>query len=378
MWKSAIASVLAAAGTVAAAPVVTEFDQPFSYSYLSFEKTTEVSKGVAHITGKDSRGGAGVLRKMDLGAFVGHTLAVWAKVGPQNRAKGINVFFGSGEAKRTFHYSLKDAGREEFTKLLPDPPLALSPTVADEPDQSFDPAKIQLLQVQGDWSSDPVDVYIDKIELIAPTEGMKAARLAHAEKLRQAAERKRREAEQKRKEREKLIAGAPHPADGPRVVHVGAVTPDTLAVVIQAGEIVLRKQVPYEPRKGDEIAAGKDATKVLVWEKGRIVDADKGRYVRRAVKGSGKRQEIGALVVNEGLLAPGPACRGTPLTTATVDKPRAYRIASKGHRAYSQGRHPEKVFVKSKPTGQAAGTMAVRYHLYLKLAEPLKQGATYT
>lgn len=367
-----------AAASSGASTLITDFDEPFSFSYMAFEKTATVVGGVAHLVGKNGQGGAGVLKEVDLSQFADHTPAVWVKVGPQNRAKTIKMFFAASEEKRMFSYSLEGVGSARFSRVLPEDSMALSPVVANEPDQGFDPAKITLLQVQGDWTGEPVDVYLDKIELVPPTPEMEAQRKANAERLAKAAERRRLEEQRRREETERLITGASHPEDGPNVPHIGTVTPDTIALTIEAGAILRREQVPLELAEGVEIVPEKNAHNVLCLEKGKIVDAPKGRDVVQHVEGQRKPEPLGKLVVNSDLVAPGAICRGEPMTTVTVQEPRAYRILSSDDPAYAQPTQPVAVHVKSKPTGQANGQMSIRYHVYLTLPSRLKEGAEYT
>ena len=148
-------------------------------------------------------------------------------------------------------------------------------------------------------------------------------------------------------------------------------------MTINAGQIVPRPQVPYEPQAGDEIDGGRNDQKVLAWQQGRIVDVPKGMYLRRSVAGKSRPQEIGAYLMNQNLIAPGPAYQGTALTTVTVDQPAAYRIASRDDPAYAEPREPAAVYVKGKPTGQADNQMPVTYQVYLKLPSVLLVGKTY-
>lgn len=357
---------------------ITDFDQPFDFSYLAFEKTATVADGAAHIVGKTGQGGAGVLKQVDLSEFADYSPAIWMKVGPRNRAKAIKMFFVADEVKRMFSYSLENVGPDDYARVLPENGLALSPAVAGEPDQTFNPAKITMFQVQGDWTGDPVDVLLDKIELVPPTPEMRAQRKAHTEQLAKAAERKRREERQRREEIERLVTGAPHPEDGPKVTQIGAVKRDTIAVTIDAREILLQTQMPLEPKEGVEIRPEKNARNVLCLEDGQIVDVPKGRDVLEQVEGQRKPLGRGKLVVNHNLVSPGPVCRGTPLTVVTVQEPRAYRILSNDDPAYARPRQPAAVHVKAKPTGQASGEMSIRYHVYLTLPSPLQEHAKYT
>jgi len=233
--------------------VISDFGRPFHFAYLSFQKKVTVADGAAHIVSKDGRGGAGWGMEPDLSAFGDHTLALWIKVGPGNKATQFKALFTSGKPSRMFTYSLEGVSSTEFTRVLPENGVALSPALLDEPDQSFDPAKISGFQVQGNWSDLPIDVFLDKAELVPPTPEMKAQREAYKKKLVAAAERKKRDEERKRQEIARILANAPHPEDGAVVEHIGAVAADTLAVVLHAGEIVPRPQFPYVPQDGDEI-----------------------------------------------------------------------------------------------------------------------------
>ncbi len=360
--------------------LVTDFSGGFDYSYLSFEKSAAVADGVARIVAENGKGGSGIIQRWDFGQFGAYSPAIRAKAGLKNQAKQVKLSFNASGGKRLFAYDIETLGQDAFVLLLPEHGLALSPAVANEPNQAFDPAEIEGLQIQGDWSSGAVDVLIDKIELVAPTAEMKAQRAAYREELQRKREREARAAQRRREETAKLLAGAPHPADGPDVRHVGMVAADTISLIIEAGEIVLRRQTPYVPKTGDKIRLGKkgESKKVLCWKEGEVVEAAKGTYLLRDTDGSGRLEEMGPLVEDRSLLAPGPAYEGTAMTVATIDQPRAYRIVSAGDLHFRTPAHPAAVFVKSKPTGQADGKTSVRYHVYLRLSEPLEQGADYT
>jgi endoglucanase len=192
------------------------------------------------------------------------------------------------------------------------------------------------------------------------------------------AERKQLEEQRRREETERLITGAPHPEDGPNVTHIGTATPETIALTIEAGEILPREQVPLKLAEGMEIVPEKNTHNVLCLEKGEIVDVPKGRDVVQHVEGQRKPKTLGQLVVNSDLVAPGAVYQGTPLTTVTVQEPRAYRILSSDDPVYARPTQPTAVHVKSKPTGYGNGQMSIRHHVYLTLPSQLKKGAEYT
>ncbi len=157
--------------------LITDFNAPFDFSYLAFEKSITVDKGVAHVTGTSGQGGAGIAKSLDLSALADHSPAVWVKRGPANQARQIKIFFACGEeSKRTFSYNLDGVSNQQFERLLPLEGLAVSPDLVNESEDAFDPAKITTVQVQGDWTQPAVDVFLDKIELVAPTAELLALR----------------------------------------------------------------------------------------------------------------------------------------------------------------------------------------------------------
>ncbi len=356
--------------------IVVEFDRPFQFAYLAFENAIEIKDGIAHVVAKNGQGGAGVHRKFNLSRFAADSPAMWAKVGPGNQAKSIKMFFMAGETKRVFSYSLENVGQDTFVRILPDDAFALSPA-AEEPDPSFSPAEISMLQIQGDWTGSPIDVLLDKIELVAPTPEMLDQRAAYAQRLQQEAERQRRQKEERKREMQELLAGAPHPEDGPSVEHVGAVSADLLAVTIHTGQIVPRPQLRYERQPGDEIIDNSKDPRVLAWERGQIVEAPRSRSIQRQVEGKGRAQEIGSYLVNQNLLAPGPVFQGMTLSTATVDQAAAYRIVSANDPAYTDPVTPTAVYVKAKPTGTARNQISLTHQVYLRLPAALSEGTTY-
>ncbi len=361
--------------------LVTDFDQPFSFSYLAFEKTVTVQQGVAHLTGATGQGGAGIVTSLDLSRLSDHSPALWVKVGPDNRTKQIKMFFaGENESKRMFSYSLDGVGAKEFVRLLPLDGLAISPALTNEEAAGFDPAKISAVQVQGDWTSQPVDVWLDKIELVPPTPELMAMRSATGQKMQQQAEQERQQEAQQREELARMLAGAPHPADGPDVIHVCAVAPNILAMTIEDGTILPRPQVPYAPQPGDKISTGKGGAdeQVLQWSRGQIVDAPLEKSVARQATDNNNLVTLGSLIKDDTIVAPGPTYQGLPLTLLTIQEPQAYHITSSEDPAFARPSLPAKVFCKCKPTGQADNQIPVRCTVYLQLASTLQLGATYT
>lgn len=370
------------ADSIQPSPIITDFSQSYSYSFLSFEDRVDIEDGIAHIAGENGKGGVGFLKSLDLSSMPSHTPVLWAKLGKENRASCLNLILDSGnEGKRTFSYSLEQANSETFTALQPEHALAISPKVAGEPDTNFDPSAIKLFQIQGDWKPEKVDVWLDKIVLTPPDDSMRARRAAYREQLAEQLERERRQEEARLAAIKRLLNDAPHPEDGPNITRIGAATEDTIELVIEAGRVTPRKQYPYQEQSGDQIVPEKNTPEVLCRENGQVVLAPKGRVVLRKEEGNenAKLRRLGSYVVNENMISPGPLYSGEALSIETVDQAPAYRISSpKG--GLPEPAVPAEVHLKSKPIGVAGNDRSVRYHVYLKLpaGKQLVQDAKYT
>ena len=209
-----------------------------------------------------------MLANLDLSPFADHSPAMSIQVGPKNQAEQVKLLLTDAHsARRMFGYDLSQASTEKPTVLLPIDALALSHEVDEEKNKNFDPAQITQFQVQGDFRAPPVDVTIDRIEFVAPTPEMNAARAVYTKRLAAKAKRRQQEAERRRQETDRLLADCPHPEDGPDIRHVGAVTPEIVGLIIQAGQLERSAQKPYVSQPDDQIK--KEGKDVLVWEKGR-------------------------------------------------------------------------------------------------------------
>lgn len=358
--------------------VVTDFKGKLDFAYLSFQEGASTDNGTLHIMAPNGRGGVGFNQALDLSRFGERTPVLHLKVGPQNKAAAIVMFFATGDEKRMFRYDLSSVGLDAFVPVAADHALALSPESAGEPDATFDPSDIRTFQVQGDWRDAAVDVYVDRIALVSPTESMRAIRQTHIADLVKRKLQREKQEEERRRQVEALIASAPHPADGPDVQHVAPVARNMLGITIQAGDVVRRKQVSYQPQEGDVIRPEKNTPDVLYWEGGKIVDGPKGWELWRP-DNRGREKRIGTFVANQNLVSPGPEFRGIKASEVTLGVARAYRIRSADDAAYDPPRQPTAVHRKSKPTAQnGANEMAVRHTVYLELPAPLKENATYT
>ena len=365
----------ATASSSAAGPTLIDYSGKIDFAYLSFEKTATVTDGVLHLTGKDGKGGAGVIAGGDFAAFGDHSPVLHLKVGPANKAGAVRLMLIDGENhRRLFTYPLADVGGESFTAVCPEHAQALSP---GEGDELFDAADIRQVQIQGDWKGAAVDVQIDAVTLEEPTQAMIQQRQKRAAQLKAKAEADRRQAEEQQRQLREMLAHPAHPDDGPAIVRVAPVSPDMLALEIQAQVIVNHGQQPYEAKPGDEIRTGD--RKLLVWDHGKIAWGPKDRTLFRA-EGDGQPQRFAEYTEVYGTWKPvirRERTTGQPLTVMTADVPAAYRV---GPADGGEPAEPVAVYRKSKPTdsNDLGGDKPYRHIIYLKLASPLVEGQRYT
>ncbi len=365
-FGSAVLAVALAQVTFAAPPVVTEFDEPFLFAYLSFEQKIGHEAGEVWITANDGKGGAGLALNADWSAYATHSPAIRIKLGPQNRATQIKFqVTDSAEGKRTFTYDLAAASADEFRQLLPVDSMALA-------GEGFDPKTVNAIHIQGDWRPAPVDVRVDRIDLVPATPEMLAAREEDAKKQRQREEQRLRAEAAKQRATEALLAeGAEHPADGPELVHIGMAAPLLLGIELQAGHIAPSAPQPYQPQAGDVLKP--TGEQKLVWKGDQVVVAPMGQELHRQPDEKSRARKLG--FVNEKAGTVWQQVRtGAELDLAAVDDPRAYRISIDG----GDPVFPAAVYRKSKPNSvaQGSGDIIAQHFLYLKLAEPLPENAT--
>ncbi|MCK4374473.1 MAG: hypothetical protein KAX19_04060, partial [Candidatus Brocadiae bacterium] len=144
--------------------------------------------------------------------------------------------------------------------------------------------------------------------------------------------------------------------DPPKLVHIGAVAPDILAMTVLARKVVPGSFVRYERQAGDEIGE-RNGNRVLVRN---------GR-------------EVGAIAGDDGAwLRTGETVTGVPLQVAYADDRNNYLVFSEEHESYATGLSPLAVHRKSKATNESPGRyFPQEHHLYLRLPRPLQVGKTY-
>ncbi len=149
-------------------------------------------------------------------------------------------------------------------------------------------------------------------------------------------------------------------AEKPEIAHIGLVAPDVVGMTVHCGRVEYGRQVPYEPRPGDQVDRKTHQ-----------------RWVRRGGK------FLGALVGKDEKLLYTPDRRlGPKLDTAWADRTDSYRVSSPDDANYRQPVAPAAVHRKSKPTDFArvdAWRMEapMEHVLYLRLPRPLAVGKRY-
>lgn len=156
----------------------------------------------------------------------------------------------------------------------------------------------------------------------------------------------------------------------PKIIHVGPVSPDILAIKVHDLKVIVPPAVPYIQETEDEPVK-------------RTLD-ENGHQLKHPgyLKRNGK--QIGAVIgPNFDLFQAWDKIDGIPLDTQRADNPLAYLIVSEDDPNYQAPQEPVKVMRKSKPrnlarTGSWKFAWPKEHNIYLQLPKPLKPGKTYT
>lgn len=354
---------------------LTRFDKGLQWAWGSWKgKATTVPGGV-RLTTKDNKGGGGGLVQGDFSAYTDYSPQLEIEVHAGNKAKTLRLQIAD-----------EDETKHQYTFILPDEPgpatllppggasVEMPDQVADEgktPGLAFE--KIKVINLVGDYKNDPLDITLKAVELMKPTADILSARNTIKAK-RTAALEEARKAEAERLARiEEMLAGkVEHQPDDPFVVNVAPVAPDILAIAIQEKTLERKVQIPYEAQEGDRVETDKKGkTKPIpAWREGKVVMESPGWQLRRG-------KDKYTISPDVKMLAGHVEAKGEFLNPETVGVPKAYRIVSTEHAAFAgEGAVPTRVSVKRKPNGYKSQT--TRTDVYLRLPEPLVEGATYT
>jgi endoglucanase len=153
------------------------------------------------------------------------------------------------------------------------------------------------------------------------------------------------------------VPPTPRSPNSPKVVSVGAVAPNVLEVVIQAGHVAPGSISPYKPQEGDQrVPAGH----------------------LEILKRSGT--EIGWLIgVNHDHLVTYEHLMGDPLQKEYAGWLGSYELTAQGGSGNGIPSAPTALFRKSKPYDweQPAKGLAMEHRIYLQFANPFTKGLHY-
>jgi len=364
--------------TACPAAVIFDGKRAPDYAFLDFQKAFVVEPGGLRLKAKKGAGGGGFNGQLDLSAFLDWTPTLTVSAGAGNKADKLRVILGGEGAGHEYIFNLSSLKPDEPATLLAESGASLRDPVktpAEEKGKRFDAAKINLIQIQGDWSAEPVDLLIFKIALTEPTAAIQAQRAALAAKKLQEIEKDRKEAEAKANARKEMLAkGGSHPSDGPEVKQVCAVAPDVIAFTLQAGQHVNNQLVPYVAEPGDEVVEEEKGKPQYEVKDGKVVEHVQKALFRMV---NNTRTKAGNLSFDGKFLVIAGKTKGQLLDETVVDVPEAYTIQSSDDAAYAKPLPPGQVFRKGKPNG-ISKPLPFLYTISLKLPSPLKEGATYT
>ncbi|QEH32718.1 Endoglucanase D precursor [Aquisphaera giovannonii] len=348
------------------------FDRPPLFAYTDYEKAVRLDCGMLRVSAPTNKGGFRVVFQpaLDLASTDDRCPVLVATIHEGNRAKAVRVQLYSGDASAGWTYRLE--GRPTGVELRLEPADGAGLITPHEREKSIDLAKVGQLQIQGDWGDGPIDVSFRRVEIAPPSPEAKDARAASMK-------REQEKAAAARLAKEAARRAIRHGADGPKVVHVGAVASEVLGITLVEGTSRHNGYVPYVPLPGDEIVG---EGKVAAWVDGKVVlDAPEKRTLRRVV--GGQTREIGYVVGGRDgtrLLWPFEERSGEDLQKLTAGDRNSYRILSRDDPAYAGGKEPKAVHRKTKPIDRVfpGQQQILRHAIYLVLPSPLVGGMTYT
>ena len=338
--------------------VIIKLDQPFLFTYGTWDKKARIEHGVVALDadGLTPKGGGGVnlspslnLRRND-----DNSPGLNIQVGPRNTMKTLKLMLTdtSGQSG-TWQFALP-APSGTLVLITPQDGASFSHPNEIGKTGSPDLSKIIQWQMMGDWSSDgPTDLRVEAILAVAPDAALRTARAALARKDAEAAA-------QAKKDREDARAKyAQTTASSPVVEAVYAAAPDVLALRIHSGKITQSHLSVYAKQTGDTTRVENAAT--ILMRGGQ----DIGYLI-------GQKRD--GLVTFEGF-------SGDPLLTVEADDRANYTVRSPDDPAYTAGISPLSVGRKSKPDDWQQPKrpgLSLCHSLYLQLPHPLLPGKTYT
>ena len=379
-WLLLPTSDAAAAQAAQPTPVISRCEQPFMFGFGAWEKARTafaVQEDGIHISAENGQGGAGVAGlKLDTAEFPDWTPTLTLMAGERNRASHLNLHLTDADGtSHQYRFDLRGLKPRGSQRVVAQHGASLTePQAVEKPGKAPGLDGVASYLVIGDWSGNPVELVLSRIEWTPPTDALRAERATLRELKAREAEQARREASARERTRLELLEkGAPHPPDGPEVRQVCAVAPDVIAVRLQAGKHVSNQLVPYLAQPGDEIVEEeKDKPRHTV-KNGQVVD-----YVARALyrRVNNQRARVGLLSPDGHEVFVESSTAGQLLDETVVDLPAAYSVQSPDDPAYAAPTAPAAVYRKGKPNGFSRPLPFV-YTISLRLPSPLKEGAAY-
>ncbi len=365
----------AAAEEARARYTISDFTTPFQFHYQAWGDHLQVGGGRAVLKGLSEKGGAGVNKPHDLGAYTNLCPAFRLRTTAANTAKMLQLQLLDAEGRNaTWRFPLPPPS-ENFVTVVPLGAAALAHphTIkrGDEEDHigPLNLPKICQFKVQGDWQKGVLDLELASITLVEPDAAMLAEREAFAKtEAAAAAQRAQQRAAEQAKlagEREKKIRAYAYPSpNSPKVTHVSLVAPDVLALTIEAQRTVLPTMTKHEPQAGDMK---------------RLQKRRDGTVAYATLLRKGKR--LGRLQgPNLDWFFTDERLEGDPLLEFITETPANYAIHSGDDPAFAQPTPPVAVYRKSAPRDVVlpGGQHPTRHQLYLKLPARVQAGKTYT
>lgn len=211
--------------------VLEEFNQPFLFTYGTWlNRVQPDTNGTVKIIGVSNQGGAGHNLNLSLQQQADHCLTLQASVGPGNSADAIRVLLRDETGQTaTWEFPLPPTNTTGFISIYPLDGQPLSEPHTTDHNQPLDLTRIRQIQIMGNWIGNlPMDLTLDAILLVPATPEIENLRRLKTE----------------RKTRQQLSLNAQLDAArqeiktdpaGPRISHLSAASPTTLALNLQEG-----------------------------------------------------------------------------------------------------------------------------------------------
>ena len=155
-----------------AAPVIVRMDQPFLFTYGTWDKKAHIDDGVASLDadGMTPQGGGGVNQTLDLTADADDSPALRVQIGPKNTLKVLRLMLNdtSGNSA-TWRFPLPASPTTGYVVLTPEDGTPFSHPNSIEKGNALALGKIMQWQLLGDWGgAGPTDVRVNAILAVAP------------------------------------------------------------------------------------------------------------------------------------------------------------------------------------------------------------------